>query len=192
MDRILNGADAEAPWPWIVRIGIKSKDLHYCAGTLISDRYVLTAEHCFSHITEMNPNDTTDLLRDTFLTFGDFEEGSKTFEVTPKKIFFRANRYEKNGLITNDLEPDLALLQIPSLKKRKMRNSVVKAACLPDQPVAPGTRCWVAGWGYTSREDLMSQDFSKLPQKLQEAPMHKLSAEYCRDHSELNIIEKKR
>lgn len=188
----MNGADAEAPWPWIVRIGIKSKDLHYCAGTLISDRYVLTAEHCFSHITEMNPDDTTDLLDNTFLTFGDFQDDSETFEVKPKKIFFRANRYEKNGLITNKLEPDLALLQIPSLNELDIGKSVVKAACLPETPVPHGTRCWVAGWGYTSTEDLMSGDFSKLPEKLQEAPMHKLSAEYCRNYSDLNIVKHKR
>ena len=55
----------KAPWPWIVRVGRTFKNgnkVHYCAGTVIHDRYVLTAEHCFIEIREMDPDKTGSLL----------------------------------------------------------------------------------------------------------------------------------
>lgn len=187
LDRILNGSDAKSAWPWIARIGVRDQELHYCAATIISDRFLLTAEHCFSHLMTMEPNDTAQALSNTFITFNDFTN-STTFEMQPEKIFFRPDRYHRGEKRRNEISPDLAILQVPSLRQK----ANIKAACLPDTPVPDGSRCWVAGWGYTALEDMISDNRDKLPETLQEASLHKLSADYCRDHSILTIIEDER
>ena len=52
-DRIIGGVAANRKsWPWIV--GITEKGKRYCAGTLIHDRWVVSAEHCFDHIRTEN------------------------------------------------------------------------------------------------------------------------------------------
>ena len=192
MNRIINASNAESPWPWIARIGVKDRNLHYCAATIISDQYLLTAEHCFSHLTNMNPEDTKSALSNTFVTFADYNEESITFELQPEKIFFRPDRYLPDNQIRNPSSADLAILQIPSLKRATPKDVEVQAACLPDQPIPDGSLCWVAGWGYTNLDDMIQGNIDNMPQTLQEAPLHKLSADYCRDHSILNIIEDER
>lgn len=43
--KIVGGADAEkAEFPWLV--SITRRGGHFCGGTLISNRFVLTAGHC--------------------------------------------------------------------------------------------------------------------------------------------------
>jgi len=49
LGRIVNGSDAQTgSYPWIV--GIQFIDKLYCGGSLITDKYVLSAGHCFKGI----------------------------------------------------------------------------------------------------------------------------------------------
>ena len=140
----------------------------------------------------MNPDDTKSALSNTFVTFADYNQNSTTFQLQPEKIFFRPDRYLSDNQIRNPSSADLAVVQIPSLKRETPNDVEVKAACLPDRPVPDGSRCWVAGWGYTTMDDMIQENVENMPETLQEAPLHKLSADYCRDHSILNIIEDER
>ena len=191
-NKILNGQEAEAPWPWIVRIGRTFKEhgqVHYCSGTVINERFVLTAEHCFAHIKQMDPDRTGSLLSDIYMTFGDWRsDGKDILTLTPLKIFFRPDRFSPTDNTTpNAFTADMAVLEIPNLINHNKNRALIKAACLPAAPIPAGTHCWVAGWGHTSMANL--NDLDAIPNVLHEAGLNTMSLKYCRDHSDvINVL----
>ena len=46
--KIINGDKASAEWPWMV--SLQRENRHFCAGSLISDEFVLTAAHCIPRL----------------------------------------------------------------------------------------------------------------------------------------------
>ena len=171
---------------------------------MIDDEYVLTAEHCWRQIRQMDPEKTgTTLSTGFFLTFSDWrnddQSGDETyteFELVPEKIFFRPDRPLGMSSSNDKLEnsADLAILKIPSLKKtlKKYPAAKVQAACLPEKPVLAGSHCWVAGWGLTEdmQKDMTMQEMYAefTPKVLQTGPINTMSFEYCKDHRDPTIL----
>ncbi|XP_067635200.1 serine protease SP24D-like [Eurosta solidaginis] len=159
--RILNGNDAAiGQFPFIVsviRMGV-----HQCGGSILSNRYVLSAAHCIGHF-DGNGNF---ILRDV------------------KKYTIRAgsNNHLCGGVIAKVAEfvanenyfNDLHDLSILRLKTALIYSNTIKAITLDTSVVPVGTTVTIAGWGRQS-------PFGALATKLQYTTEKVLSRSACYD-----------
>lgn len=130
-------------WPWhVAMFHKKGQKLTYaCGGTLISDRYVLTAAHCV-----VNPE--------------------TTFQLPPERIAVRLgihhlddlgtqqhhtieNIYQPEDFTSRTLRNDIAILELYSLADL---NNYVQPACLGISSSLVGFYGTVVGWGLTEND----------------------------------------
>ena len=156
-DRIIGGIEVSPnSWPWIVGISAWSQndidDESYsrkCSGTIINDRWILTAAHCCEAVVKFK------------LFFGDHQLGVQgetngteqemiiynDYVIHPSRDTNSCSERRKN--CGKDLcNFDVCLLRTPrSIGIGSKRG--VASACLPTEAPVPNSECWVAGWGKT-------------------------------------------
>lgn len=144
--RIIGGETTEyGEFPWMIHI-YENRE-RKCGGTLIHEKWVLSAAHCF--MPALNGN----------VDFEDYEYAAKAgdynvdtideYEQTRVAIdFFMFPEYH-GGSYSNDI----ALLE---MDRPFDLNGYVLPACLPryDETVYPFTKCEVTGWGWISDTEM--------------------------------------
>ncbi|KAF6306976.1 serine protease 48 [Rhinolophus ferrumequinum] len=154
--RVVGGQEAvKGPWPW--QVSLHCGETHLCGGSLISERWILTAAHCIKAT-------WIPLLYTVWLgsiKIGYSNDGVKhhvsTIIIHPK---------------FQDVTADIALLKLVS---RVTFTSFILPICLPritKQLTIPGS-CWVNGWGKVKENE---DDFTST---LQEAEIPIIDHQTC-------------
>ena len=167
--KIINGVEViENSWPWIVgivsrsqaQVDAESSNGWICSGTIIDDRWILTAAHCCEGGAEHT------------LYFGDHQRG--IFDETGNEQIMIADT------VVIHPQRDAENLNFDACLLRTSRSigigtsAGVAAACLPTESPKHGEACWVAGWGRTETGDLSNE--------LKSVGVNIFSDEYCAAH----------
>nr|XP_020763806.1 transmembrane protease serine 12 [Odocoileus virginianus texanus] len=161
--RIVGGTEAQTgAWPWLVSLQIQSGRYraHVCAGSLVKNRWVLTAAHCTKDAT--NPVMWRAVIGTNNIKGS--EPHSKRIKVNAIIVHpdFNVESYDN----------DIALFY---LKKAVRYNNYIQPICLPFgvfQRLNKNTTCFISGWGRTKEE-------GNATNELHEAEVHYISRSFC-------------
>ncbi|XP_072261307.1 transmembrane protease serine 9 [Pyxicephalus adspersus] len=145
-NKIVGGSGSlRGEWPWQVSLWLRRKE-HKCGAVLISDRWLLSAAHCFDIYND--PKLWAAYLGTPFLN---------GVEGRVEKIF-RIHKHPFYNVYT--LDNDVALLELPSPLSF---TNLIKPICLPDtsHSFLEGTKCFITGWGSTKEGGPMSRQLQK-------------------------------
>ncbi|XP_011358985.1 transmembrane protease serine 11B-like protein [Pteropus vampyrus] len=153
-DRVRGGSNAlEGEWPW--QASLKKNGQHSCGASLISERYLVTAAHCFQKT--QNPKNYT-------VSFGT--------KVSPPYMQHYIQQITiHEDYIQGEHHDDIALILLT--EKVVFKNDVHRV-CLPEatQIFLPGEGVVVTGWGAFSYN-------GKYPVLLQKAPVKIIDTNTC-------------
>lgn len=141
--RIIDGSDASpSDWNYIAALVYKNQDAYqgqFCGGSLIKDRYVLTAAHCVDDLKKAG--------LDVIVGINDLNKSvSEGTRVSVKSIF--VHPFYDSVSLNNDI----AVLELSRAITTNEATPVSIAESATRDATADGTSLKVAGWGSTTPE----------------------------------------
>ncbi|XP_044514526.1 neutrophil elastase-like [Gracilinanus agilis] len=163
------GGRAAVPHSRPYMVSLQQRGGHFCGGTLIHPRFVMTAAHCLNG---MNPQGVQAVLGAHDL---------RRQEPTQQRLQIR--EIFENGFNPDSLENDIVILQ---LERTATINANVQVARIPQsgQNVRPGTSCLAMGWGRLG-------DNRGLPSQLQELNVTTVER-LCRTSNLCTLVPRRR
>ncbi len=139
--RIIGASDAlPHSQPWIVSLRIYKNEIlydHFCSGSLLTTRHVLTSAHCVQGLTNLSK----------IIAVTGLHLRTDVSETSFKNSWFVAKTIIHSHFNQTTLENDLAILELSTDVKLGENVSVI---CLPSNNTSikqEGTSVVVAGWG---------------------------------------------
>ncbi|XP_018582469.1 transmembrane protease serine 5 isoform X2 [Scleropages formosus] len=157
--RIVGGNMApEGKWGW--QSSLRWRGRHICGGAIVSQRWIVTAAHCFTRYNMMQPSDWKVVVGTV-----------KVFESSLEKEYSALQIHWHPQYSTESNDYDLGLVHTAS--EIQLSDSV-RPVCLPSPRASfpPGSQCWVTGWGYT-------EEGGTLSAMLRQAPVQVISELLC-------------
>ncbi|XP_015232336.1 PREDICTED: suppressor of tumorigenicity 14 protein homolog [Cyprinodon variegatus] len=136
LNRIVGGQNADTgEWPWQVSLHYRTSG-HACGASVISDRWLLSAAHCFRFSNEHG-------LANNWVTYSGLHSQFNPEEAQMRKLK-RIIIHEFYNSMTFDY--DIALLE---LNEPLEFSNTIQPICLPSSShvFPPGMSCWITGWG---------------------------------------------
>ncbi|CAL4135526.1 unnamed protein product, partial [Meganyctiphanes norvegica] len=156
--RIIGGSEINPSqkYPWLV--GLQRPGYYVsCGGSIINDKYILTASHCFYTFPKggqcyYDPPETLDILVGDHHQFSTSDNNAYTAKISMKKHIIHSN------FSCDTLQNDFALIE---LSEAIDLNDVIKPVCLPkdDSKTYESAIGTVAGWGHIEEDG----ELSKVP-----------------------------
>uniref|UniRef100_A0A5S6Q8N3 Peptidase S1 domain-containing protein n=1 Tax=Trichuris muris TaxID=70415 RepID=A0A5S6Q8N3_TRIMR len=161
-NRIVGGTNAaQGSQPWTIALMYKGR--FFCGGSLVSDRFVVTAAHCVANA-RLQPTDLE-------VAYGNNEwNKGRRIKVAKATIhpLFRTSRRPSY---------DAALLKLAGSTNQSGES--ITPICLPESAPAVGQECYVAGWGRIGEDKSVSST-------LQEVVVPIYNTNTCNDASHYN------
>eukprot|EP00092_Neocalanus_flemingeri_P050258 GFUD01058038.1.p1 GENE.GFUD01058038.1~~GFUD01058038.1.p1 ORF type:complete len:320 (-),score=88.45 GFUD01058038.1:258-1112(-) len=158
--RIVGGQETEVnEYPWMAAIADELESF-FCGGTLIGDRWVVTASHCL----------LTSVASELRIILGDHDTAVTTESVIPRKTVLVSKIITHEDYDDDSKSNDIALLQLAEA----VDLNVYTPACVAKTGDSfVGKNAWVYGWGTTSYGGI-------IPEKLLEVEVPVVSTEVCK------------
>ncbi|XP_071945433.1 uncharacterized protein [Antedon mediterranea] len=168
-ERIVGGAEAmRGSWPWQAQLiwtypsGVQQA---VCGGTLIQNKFVLTAAHCFLDSLNVPSRWKVHLGKHTVDMAADRNSGEYEFTVTEIIAHPDFN--------TTTMTNDLAILVFKPTIATEVLEDNINWACVDDQfELLETTECYISGWGVTEMNGFQ-------PEVLQEAKVYFIPHSIC-------------
>ncbi|XP_026217650.1 suppressor of tumorigenicity 14 protein homolog [Anabas testudineus] len=162
--KIVGGSDAGAgSWPWQVSLQMDRYG-HVCGATLVSNRWLISAAHCFQDSDAIKYSDARAWR--AYMGMRVMTSGNNGAATRPIRRIVLHPQYDQ---FTSDY--DIALLE---LSAPVFFSDLVQPVCIPapSHTFTAGTSCFVTGWG------VLMED-GELASRLQEASVKIINRNTC-------------
>ncbi|CAG2170236.1 unnamed protein product [Oppiella nova] len=156
--RIVGGEDAKPhEFPWLVSFQIylpkRDRIEHFCGGSIISDRWIITAAHCFDKFRK--PEDWKKMV----VKMGTNQiNDTRAFNHTISKVVI----HDKWNVSTQSNDIALAMLKQQIIFKTDANQYMINTVCLAEKGHEPTGYFTVAGFGQLGEHESKAENLQKL------------------------------